>query len=343
MDCYCVEATAWILFEGLSGGSSRRLPWLFLLVREGTVGSSRGAMCLTLRSRFVFILVRLGVNPPVDLVPSLGLLEAAASTGGKTAADWSASLTAGGHVESGLTGSGDLVFIDNGMPPISRKVWQRIRDWNFVDMAELVNKEGQAEDEAQLLQQCDGKLVLVHSLEQLKRKSKEGLDIMGWLEAYAVLVAVAGQAQPDAVPHLMAFQVRVIRAARVKGSNWREFDRQYRRKAAARHSRDWSVHDADLWDRFVLTAAAAAAHVIVGARSGWGEQRHGGQKLGVKRARDSGGKGRSTCYPYNFERQCARTAQGLPCQYDHICYSCGDEGHIHLDCPQAKDRPPKKK
>lgn len=41
-------------------------------------------------------------------------------------------------------------------------------------MMELVTKEG---DEAQLLQQCDGKVVLVHSLDQLRKKSKEGIDM----------------------------------------------------------------------------------------------------------------------------------------------------------------------
>lgn len=302
------------------------------------------------RFGFSFIVdpVRLGVTPPADLVPALKLLEKAASGGDESVTAAMKDLAHSLPTENVGCSSGDLVFVENGMPPISKKVWQKIRNWNFVDMSELANKEGQTEDEAQLLQQYDGKLVLVQSLEQLKKKAKEGMDIMAWLEAYAVLVAVAGQAHPDAVPHLMSYQVRVIRAARVKGSNWREFDRQYRRKAAAKHSRDWSIHDGDLWDRFVLTAAAAAAHSNIGVRPGSADQRQGSgsQRSGVKRPRDSGGGGktRSTaCYPYNFDRLCSRTAQGLPCQYDHVCYDCGDENHIHLDCPQAKDRPPKKK
>ena len=229
------------------------------------------------------------------------------------------------------------------MPPITRKAWLKVRNWSFVEISELVSKDNQAEEESQLLQHCDGKLVLVHSLDQLKKKSKEGLDLMSWLEGFAVLVAIAGQVDTSSIPHLMAYQVRVIRAAKVKGSNWREFDRQYRRKAAAKGLRDWSMHDPDLWDRFVLTAAAAAAHASPNEKDqGYASS----MQRGVKRSRDIStvGKSRSTaCYPYNFDGQCSRTAAGQSCPDDHVCYNCGSKSHTHPDCPQPKDRKTKKK
>ena len=80
-----------------------------------------------------------------------------------------------------------------------------------MEISELVLKDNQ------LLQYCDGKLLLVHLLEL--KKSKEGLDLMSWLEGFAVLVAIAGQVNTSSIPHLMAYQVRVIRAVKVTGSN----------------------------------------------------------------------------------------------------------------------------
>ena len=41
----------------------------------------------------------------------------------------------------------------------------------------------------------------------------------------------------------------------MKGSRWIEFDKEYRMKAAAQGNRKWSVHDADLWDHYITTAA----------------------------------------------------------------------------------------
>ena len=40
---------------------------------------------------------------------------------------------------------------------------------------------------------------------------------MTWLEGFAVLAAVASQVDASAAPHLMAYQVRVIRAAFSEG------------------------------------------------------------------------------------------------------------------------------
>ena len=46
-----------------------------------------------------------------------------------------------------------------------------------------------------------------------------------------------------------------IRAARVKGSRWIEFDKEYHMKSAAWGNRKWLVHNADLWDHYITTAA----------------------------------------------------------------------------------------
>ena len=43
-------------------------------------------------------------------------------------------------------------------------------------------------------------------------------DIVSWVEAFASLVTIAGQVDPSAILHLMAYMVKVVRAAQVQGS-----------------------------------------------------------------------------------------------------------------------------
>ena len=59
-------------------------------------------------------------------------------------------------------------------------------------------------------------------------------DIVSWTEAFATLVAVVGRKEVSCVPELMAYMAKVIWAARVRGSQWQEYDRAFRRKAAAK-------------------------------------------------------------------------------------------------------------
>lgn len=61
-----------------------------------------------------------------------------------------------------------------GCHPLAERRGKKFVAGALLNMMELVTKEG---DEAQLLQQCDGKVVLVHSLDQLRKKSKEGIDM----------------------------------------------------------------------------------------------------------------------------------------------------------------------
>ena len=86
-------------------------------------------------------------------------------------------------------------------------------------------------------------------------------DIVAWVEVFATLVAVASKSDIQAVPKLMAYFIKVIRAARVRGSSWPEYDKTYRRKVAAKGICIWSHHDHDLLDRFILCPSQAVEPV----------------------------------------------------------------------------------
>ena len=284
---------------------------------------------------------------------------------GKSSGTASSVLAAG----SGKAGVGpsqvpnqERVFLVEGIRPIPQKVVERARAWQFVNLAELIpNKPYSPEDEMSLLQQAqaEGKIVLVQSVEQLKRARKQITDIVSWLEAFGTLMAIVAPIEPSAIPHMVSHMLRVVRASRVSGSRWIEFDKEYRLKAVAQGNHKWSSHDADLWDYYVTTATAVQAQGSSIA-SGYGNQhpRWGAQQSDQSRTmgkpsqraakRGRGAEGSQTtqpwkkraCYSLNFDGACKKEAEGFTCPFLHVCYTCGAEGHLPPNCP---DRGLKKK
>ena len=90
--------------------------------------------------------------------------------------------------------------------------------WHFVNIAELLPSKSHGEDDLSPIRQAqaDGQVVLVHSMDQLKKASKGIPDILSWVEAFGTLVATVAVDQPP-VQHMMSYTLRVIRAARVNG------------------------------------------------------------------------------------------------------------------------------
>ena len=184
---------------------------------------------------------------------------------------------------------------------------------------------------------------MVQSMDQLKRRATDFPDIVAWVEVFATLVAVASKSDSQAVPELMAYLVKVIRAARVRGSSWQEYDKAYRRKAAAKKDRIWSRHDPDLWDRFILSPSQAVEPVSsYPASSGrryfpyQRPQKRGGSTQSGSSTIATNAWKKTVCYSHNFDPVCARVANGLPCQFTHICYTCGQGNHKSSTCPNGK-------
>lgn len=84
-------------------------------------------------------------------------------------------------------------------------------------MAELLpGKPYNVEDERILLHQAqaEGKVVvLVQSVEQLKWSRKEVVDIVSWVEAFGIIMAVVAHTESAAIPHMVAHMLRVVRAS----------------------------------------------------------------------------------------------------------------------------------
>ena len=130
-----------------------------------------------------------------------------------------------GEQDTGKKMSGG-VYVGAGLSPVSSKLAQRIRQWEFIDMAELlpeVQLFGGAEDG-----RPGGKRITV-------------TDILTWVQCFGIYVSVLAPSYPEAVPELLAYMLEIVgQAKRFRGKTWVLYDATFRRQAAASGNRRWS-------------------------------------------------------------------------------------------------------
>ena len=81
-----------------------------------------------------------------------------------------------------------MVLITDGIQPVQARIVQKIDAGDFVDFAELLQNQFPQEDLS--LPTSHSGVVLVQSLDSLKRKKKRITDFQSWAEALMVYVAV---------------------------------------------------------------------------------------------------------------------------------------------------------
>ena len=135
------------------------------------------------------------------------------------------------------TSTMDPVMIAEGLRPVSRKLVQKIQNWEFIDLEELLPNPRSHLDIV-LPQQQDGVLI-IQSIENLKKRKRRITVYPQWVEAFAVYMAVIAQKYPQAIPDLMAYQVLIKEASTFGGARWLSYDREFRERAAAKKLKHW--------------------------------------------------------------------------------------------------------
>ena len=127
------------------------------------------------------------------------------------------------------------VYVGAGNSPVSSKLADRIRHWEFIDMADLLpevrlsDREGEPE-------------------KLLQRRPRCVTDIWSWLHCFGTYVSVLGPAYPQAIPELMAYMSLIIRCNQdYEGLAWVRYDMSFRRQAAASGNRNWSEVNSTLY------------------------------------------------------------------------------------------------
>ena len=116
--------------------------------------------------------ITMGELPLASLMPTLNMLSSLntsqlqplESTHISSALSSSPLITPTSHSEDKT----DLVYIAEGLSPIPKKIYEKIKLWQFIHLPDLSPKSARSrEEETQFLQQCDGKVLLVQFIENV--------------------------------------------------------------------------------------------------------------------------------------------------------------------------------
>ena len=228
------------------------------------------------------------------------------------------------------------VVVAEGIPPIPTKLLDKIRKWEFVDLALLLDESSHRKDEVPFSH--DGRIILIQSVEQAQKRRKQIVDIHAWTEAFAVYMAALAShsaTTPDEVVGLIGHLHLITRLSKdLGGSRWLRYDTDYREWAAAKGVRRWGELNLTIYGRclsFQLHVPALPA----GPSTPMSQKAREGKRAGEKKAKAPRYSPRSgACFKWNFEGSCDR----IDCHYLHSCYHCG-EYHRAPDCPRPPKRP----
>lgn len=178
-------------------------------------------------------------------------------------------------------------------------------------------------------------MVLIQSLNQVRKKKKRIIDVGSWCQAYASFVAALASLEAtskEEMVGLMAHQHVVLQMQKdLGGMKWLLYDQQYREWAGATRNLQWG----DIY----LTIYGWC--LSLGPPSGATQrQYHQNQSSGLATShprRPLAPKEKS--FKHNFEGGCSRSH--ADCHFDHVCWHCGSADHVGVECPRGPKQGPK--
>lgn len=129
--------------------------------------------------------------------------------------------------------SPSTAVIVEGLPPIASKLLERIRRWDYVDLADLLLEASAGNYEIPTSSQ--NQVILVQSLDQM-RKKRHILDIETWLQAFSIyaaaLTAIPATSKEESTG-LLAHMYLITQIAKdLGGMQWYKYDKEFRERAA---------------------------------------------------------------------------------------------------------------
>ena len=224
-------------------------------------------------------------------------------------------LPLGTHPEIVAKTAAPSVVISEGIPPIPVKLVEKIRHWEFIDLAKLlINHETQPEQPTIII---GGQLVTLDSPVKSQKKTTAITDILSWVQAFSRFMAVLLSAEAttkEEAAGLAAHQHLILQLSKdLGGKQWAKYDWEFREWAAAKNVRVWGDLNMAIYGRCLPQLRPA----IGPTELDW----------------SSSGKSHApACFKWN-RGQCNRPL----CSYTHACLDCGGP-HKRTDCPRKAKR-----
>lgn len=231
------------------------------------------------------------------------------------------------------------VWVGVGLPPIPKKLHDRILRWEYIDFYDLrpVDPLEDANPEPDPVQ-----YVMFPDLEIARTNRKKIKDLPTWTACFALYVAILSSKFPSCVPSMMAYQLCILKAHREYADPaWRVYDEAFREVAAATGLRDWSKNNDDLYSR-IFTGRAKVVTLCTHCGSTTHPTDQCKNEPVHKKARISTSsssykplprqRGKNICWDFN-EGHCTFN----PCKYRHVCSDCSGR-HPRIHCKHNSSR-----
>ena len=201
------------------------------------------------------------------------------------------------------------LLLGGQIPPIPPKLYKKIIEGHYVNIAELCPEHLEALKVAEE----------DHS-KSSRPKLKDISSILDWIQAFSIYVAVLSKDQPHRVPSLLTYQRLPIHShTNFKQFNWASYDCQFRQKASTYPELDWSTMDGTLWNLCYTEGPSSQTFY---------------------RSQSSSYSSTPICLEWNDNPAgCSRHN----CCYAHICYRCVNLSSSVYRCHKAVSCPNKGK
>ena len=198
------------------------------------------------------------------------------------------------------------VLISNGLPPVPATLIKRVEQGLFIEMAELSPSY------------LDSAELITGNQHGSRKQLPEVSDIVEWVQCFGIYVAIISRSKPKRVADLIGYQSLIIGASHnCREGQWIIYDRRFRLKASASHTKQWSTVDITIWNMTFPDRAIKSRYPPGVIPQGLPHPSPSHRPTHQHQFPTT--KIKPICLDWNDNPNgCTRTA----CQYDHTCYRC---------------------
>ncbi len=231
--------------------------------------------------------------------------------------------------ESGDKARSPMVSLGAGLPPISKKLVERMQADEYIEFSELPPAKGKGRLNTQ---HGDNHLVVVQAADLLQSK-RVIPDLATWSQCYVLYMAVLLAHKPGRLVDLMGYHALIARCSKkFRWPSWVVYDQNFRQDAAGNPDLQWAKVDPSLYAQ-CFTGQEASRENWCSKCQGLDHQSADCPYVTRKRpwnagpgaasspqTRSSSWNGQEICQKFNkFHGDCRH---GKNCKYLHACSGC---------------------
>ena len=147
-----------------------------------------------------------------------------------------------------------------GIPPVSHKLVEKIRKWEYIELSSLL-EDHYPPDQMALF---NGQLMVVSSFSQRCRQAAVISDILSWLQAFSIYTAILVSSETttkEEAAGLAAHAYLILQLSKdLKGPQWLKYDQSYHEWAAAKGIWKWGEMNFSIYGRCLASQQTSTTY-----------------------------------------------------------------------------------